>query len=279
MNNKPTILVLEDTPEWQETLRKILTSEGYSVIVAGTLAEAEAVISSQVIDVAVVDIVLKYHPDNADGMKFLDVLSKYYADDRFHAVMLSGHGTKDQIITALTKPQRFVTMYFEKVGLDKDKFVTEIALAVRTTQDEREARERVGTTSYLSQSFLDSIRAEGIVVHLVPDTEPWDAKKDLGLLLRQLLLGMSPLAQEVCMRIDSLVHILCWSRRLVSAFDIVVGRRGDVANIQPDQSSFPEATFQRTTEWSTRFFDGVAFRLEGVSYRRFVEVVMSLKAR
>jgi len=145
MSEKRVVLVLEDLPNWQDTVRLLLEAERdkdgeeiYEIIAANSLASAMTLLRSRVFDVAIVDICLvEGDTTNTEGMTFLDGLGEYYADDRTHAIVLSGHGTIALAVDAIKRP--YVVDYIQKdPGLfDEDRFVSEVARAWRFTETQR----------------------------------------------------------------------------------------------------------------------------------------------
>ena len=283
MQDKPVVLILEDQENWRDMLGSLLKPDAYEVVVAASLTEAVSLIRSRVIDAAIVDICLKEGDrSNVDGMRFIELLEKQYHVDRSHAVMLSGHGTMDLAIKALTQPSGMVINFFRKDKLDANRFLEEIARAIRASQAEREDRNRARTARFLPSTLLESLRVDNLIAHLAPQGDLWDIRKDIGVILRQLLLNVLPLASEVRISLkrgstssENVVHILCWSRQLICALDVSIGRRGAMASLQSRGTLFGEASAEKLTEWSTRYFDGVVFQLKDVSFDHFAEMVTS----
>jgi hypothetical protein len=234
-----------------------------------------------VIDAAVVDIRLEEGDvTNTEGMTFLDELDKYYAEDRIHAVMLSGHGTIALATAALARPSRNVLTYFEKEKLyaESDRFIAEIAHAVRVAQTKRDEK---AVHRVLPAFFVEAINIPSLTASLVPEVETLAAKKDLGILLRSLLLSALPLAMGAKVEIDQclagtkapVVYILCWSRRLAKALEVSIGRRGMLEKLMPRDHWQEIGPAEKMSNWSTQHFDGIIYELSGVSFEKFLSVV------
>lgn len=282
MSDKSVVLILEDLPNWQDTIQGLLDPDSYEVLVADSLSAASMLLHSRVIDAAVVDIRLEEGDvDNREGMIFLDELEKYYSEDRTYAIMLSGHGTIALAVDALTRPSRNVLAYFEKEKLyaEDERFIAEVARAVRATQVERAKRESMLVRPDLPKPFMEAIGVGSLTASIVPEIEPLVADKDLRLLLRNLLLDTLPLAREVKVDIESLAggeshipHILCWSRKLAQALDVSVGHTGMLETLQPSARLQKVISTNKMFHWSTHYFDGVVFGMPSVSIEQFLSV-------
>jgi ActR/RegA family two-component response regulator len=287
MNGKRVVLVLEDLPSWQDTVRLLLEAERdengeeiYETVPANSLASAMTLLHSRVFDVAIVDICLvEGDLTNTDGMKFLDELEKYYVDDRTHAIMLSGHGTISLAVDAVKRS--YVVHYFEKDPgrFDEDRFVSEVAHAWRLTQNRRAERDRT-RVRLLPPSFFRAIDISRLVTSLTPEVDSVAAGKDLELLLENLLPNVWPLTQEVQATVESgasaaesLAHILTWSRKLVKTLDVAIGRTGTLDSLQPLARQHETDVTEKLFHWSTQYFDGVVFGLPDIRFEEFLSVV------
>ncbi len=288
MGEKRVVLVLEDLSRWQSTVRLLLEEKKgkngeviYEVITVHSLDGAMALLRSRVFDVAIVDICLKEGDiTNKEGITFLDELGKYYADDRTHAIVLSGHGTIALAVDAVKRP--YVVDYIQKdPGLfDEDRFVSEVARAWRFTEAQR--AERVGRRLRpLSPSLIKAFEIRRLVASLVPEVDAITAAKDLELLLDTLLRDVLPLAQEIHVTVDPrendarpMAHILCWSRKLAKALDVTIGRTGTLDSLRPAVHwRETEAADLMEKQWSVRYLDGVVFGLSNVQFEEFLSVV------
>ena len=282
MSDKSVVLILEDLPNWQDTMRRLLDPDRYEIVVADSLPTATAILHSRVIDVAVVDIRLEEGDvTNTEGMAFLSELEKYYPEDRTRAIMLSGHGTIALAAEALTRPSRNVLAYFEKEKLyaESDRFIAELARAVQAAQADRVRREEGRVSSDLPTSLLGAIGVAGLAGSLAPGVDPLAATKDLKLVLRSLLPSVLPLAPEIKVSLEqladskgSVAHILCWSRKLAETLETTVGRTGMLDMLEPG-AYWQGARLTEMSHWSTQYFDGIVFGLPDVSLEQFLSVI------
>ena len=110
--------------------------------------------------------------------------------------------------------------------------------------------------------------------------DPVAAKKDLELLLENLLLNVWPLTREIQITVEpgisvaeSLVHILSWSRKLVKALDIAIGRTGTLDSLQPLARQHEADDTEKLFHWSTRYFNGVVYGLPNIFFEDFLSIV------
>ena len=90
-----TILVVDDEADIRDTLREILSDEGYEVRVAANATEARAARAAEEPDLVLLDV---WMPDT-DGITLLKEWSDAH-QLRFPVVMLSGHGTVETAVEA-----------------------------------------------------------------------------------------------------------------------------------------------------------------------------------
>jgi ActR/RegA family two-component response regulator len=287
MSDKRTVLLLEDLPSWQNIVRLLLKSERdgagkeiYEITTASSLASAMTLLRKRVFDVAIVDICLvEGDPTNKDGMAFLDVLGEFYPDDRTHAIVLSGHGTIALAVDAVKRP--YVIDYTEKGPgrFDEAQFVSKVAQAWHLTEAQRAERiER--RLRPLSSLFVKASEISQLASSLAPELDTAAAVRDLELLLDNLFLNILPFGREAHATVElenedekSMAHILCWSRKLVRALDIAIGRTGTLHSLEPTTYwNTVTGTEIKANTWSVRYFDGIVFELPDVSFEEFLSI-------
>jgi len=97
MNTNVKILVVDDDPNLRKTLADILRIKGYEVVIAGTGAEAIAAATREVINLALIDLML---PD----MHGLEVMERIKAIAPLtEAIILTGHASMETAIEATRK--------------------------------------------------------------------------------------------------------------------------------------------------------------------------------
>jgi DNA-binding NtrC family response regulator len=89
------ILVLDDEPLIQKVLDELFRRKKYTVSIAGSIAQAEALISRENFDLIMLDVRL---PDG-DGQQFLERVSAM--PDRPLVVMMTGHGTIESAVACM----------------------------------------------------------------------------------------------------------------------------------------------------------------------------------
>jgi two-component system nitrogen regulation response regulator NtrX len=90
------ILIVDDEAEIRESLQEILREEGYSVVTAGTAAEALALVRDPVYDVMLLDVWLPDH----DGIEVLSEMCTLDAASRPEVIVISGHATIETAVKA-----------------------------------------------------------------------------------------------------------------------------------------------------------------------------------
>ena len=90
----PSVLIVDDDPDFQAAMAEIVRSEGFEVETAGSLADAHAIFKVRVPDVVLVDLTL---PDG-NGLELLTALEGPGAPEM---IVISGHATLDNAIEAL----------------------------------------------------------------------------------------------------------------------------------------------------------------------------------
>jgi DNA-binding NtrC family response regulator len=116
------ILIVDDEKNIRRTLRMVLESEGHTVHEAGSIAEAEAVLGRETVDLILLDVKLGDH-DN--GIEFLRTLKSRGEDgmssrtSEIPVVMISGHATIEDAVAAT----RLGAFDFMEKPLDRNRVV------------------------------------------------------------------------------------------------------------------------------------------------------------
>ena len=126
-NSKARILIVDDEPNIRRSLAMILEHEGYSVLLAGSIAEAQRMADGQRTgqpDALLLDVRL---PDG-NGIDFLRQLLE--REPGTPAVMISGHGT----IADAVEATRAGAFDFLEKPLGRDKVLLSIKNALEQNQ-------------------------------------------------------------------------------------------------------------------------------------------------
>jgi PAS domain S-box-containing protein len=91
------ILIIDDEPRMCDSLRNLLSGQGYDVFTAGTGTEAEALIRDKSFDVALVDIVM---PDT-DGNHLVDLINQ--KSPGTDVIIITGYASLNSAIEALRR--------------------------------------------------------------------------------------------------------------------------------------------------------------------------------
>ena len=111
-----TILVIDDEPNVQESLKIILQYQGYRVHTASSAADGLHILSREKIDLIVLDLKIP----GADGFELLKKIRAEYPHVK--VIIITGYGTFDIARQALALGAIF---YFDK-PIDLDRFIENI---------------------------------------------------------------------------------------------------------------------------------------------------------
>jgi CheY-like chemotaxis protein len=115
------VLVIDDVKDWQKTLHRLLTDEGYKVTAVGDRESALEAVKTNEFDLAVIDIRLdETDEENAAGLSLASEVKKVLNDLR--VVMITGYETKDYINRAMRPDetgQPLAADFVRKVDVDE----------------------------------------------------------------------------------------------------------------------------------------------------------------
>jgi K+-sensing histidine kinase KdpD len=163
MENKETILVVDDDNDFLSIIRQILSKKGYTVKTAPSAAEAVAYLKEDFYKVAILDISL---PD-ADGTELLSHIIELRPD--IIAIMLTGHSSVQNAVKSLNRgafaflekpvdPENLLSVITR--GLEKQRLVLEN----RKLVDELERHSRVTNTLLsVSQAVAQTLDLQKII--------------------------------------------------------------------------------------------------------------------
>lgn len=116
-----TILVIDDEPDWRETLGGMLKDEGYTILEAGTIKEALAQLEQHSVDVALIDLSLDRTDDlNTDGLDLAKQIQQNWPQVK--SIIVTGHDTNKTVDEAMQpdkNERRLVETYVAKVDSDQ----------------------------------------------------------------------------------------------------------------------------------------------------------------
>jgi len=129
------ILIVDDEKNIRRTLRMVLESEGHTVHEAGSIAEAEAVLARELVDVMLLDV--KLGDDN--GLDLLRSIKSRGEDNargtsEIPIVMISGHATIEDAVSAT----RLGAFDFMEKPLDRNRVMVTVRNAMERRKMSRE---------------------------------------------------------------------------------------------------------------------------------------------
>ena len=77
-----TILVVDDIPDWRETIKDLLEDEGYIVVIAESIVEAEEKLKEMSFELAVLD--MRLDESDESNIEGLDKLARTIRDNYSH---------------------------------------------------------------------------------------------------------------------------------------------------------------------------------------------------
>lgn len=178
MSRQGRILIVEDEQRWRDALTNTLRKGGFQTEAVGTISEALECLKEEFYHLAILDIRMEDDSDPTDieGMNLLRKLSEQGLTDAMGVVMLSGHGTTDQMREAFKRHN--ILDFLSKDQFDNREFLAQVKeifahktlvnldLAIHWQQingaEEAVLNLRIGETRIKHKSPLRSLIAEEI---------------------------------------------------------------------------------------------------------------------
>lgn len=179
-----TILVVDDEPSIRRALERLLVDDGYRVLAAGTAEEALQVSENEVIDAALIDLVMP----GQGGIELVRALK--YRDADVAAIVMTGFGTITTAVDAMKEGAfHYLTKPFE---LEDIRQLLATALKHRSlAQDNRTLRRQL-TKKYQFANMIGQSPAMQDVFELIRKVADTDSTA--------LLLGESGTGKELVAR-------------------------------------------------------------------------------
>lgn len=125
MSRRGRILVVEDLPSWRDALSDILDEGGYHVDTAASRVEALNLLRTKTYHLIVLDIRMEEtDQNNAEGMDVLAFLEQHGLNDALEVIMLSAHGTKEQMRESFRHYK--VADFLQKEDFDDEQFLKQV---------------------------------------------------------------------------------------------------------------------------------------------------------
>ena len=94
------ILVVDDLPDWRTTLSGLLEDEGYAIQVAGSSADALALLANEHFDLILSDMRLdETDEDNTEGLDLAAEIQQRWP--KIKTIIITGYGTPDTMERAM----------------------------------------------------------------------------------------------------------------------------------------------------------------------------------
>lgn len=132
----PTVLVVEDQPAWRELLGELLGDIGFQMRAADSYDAALAALTEGPYDLALIDVGLAGdNHENRDGLRILEQFRARFP--RAHAVLLTGYGTVELAVQALTVLG--ADDFIRKEHFDRRRFIETVTRTMGRTEAIRTA--------------------------------------------------------------------------------------------------------------------------------------------
>ncbi len=220
------ILVVDDDPSWQELLQETIEGLGaYDLRVAGSYAEADALLDRQHFHLAFVDLRLRETERELEGKKIARKI--FEQDEGTSIVIATGHADVGTAITALK--EWHVLDFVLKDAWDPGKVAGLVQAGIPAARAAYRARYE-SAVDFLrgGQPVLPWVAA--ILALVAPDPAVARPDRRLADLLNALLEGLYPLlpacaAPEVVLDPSTgVAGVRCWSKALGAPVMIQFGR-------------------------------------------------------
>jgi two-component system response regulator AtoC len=186
----PTLLIVEDEAVLARNLAKTFTLRGFEVHHAGTVADAQRIVSVTPVDVVLLDLRL---PDGS-GMEVLDSLVT--VDPDLPVVMMTAYGSVADAVQAM---QRGARDYVQK-PFELDEIQLKVENALRSTRQRREIsyyRERGAATGSILGESAVAQRLRALVTRVARMTSGPGAPAPTVLLLGETGTGKGHVARTL----------------------------------------------------------------------------------
>ncbi|MBN1873935.1 MAG: response regulator [Anaerolineae bacterium] len=114
------ILIVDDLPDWRQTLKGLLADEGYEIEVADSLSGALSLLSSDQFDLIVSDLRLdESDTKNKDGLELASRVRAQWPGTK--VILITGYGTQEVVDRAMIPDSQgsLVANYIPKTETDK----------------------------------------------------------------------------------------------------------------------------------------------------------------
>lgn len=147
VDQKPSILIVDDNLNFQQTLVDILAAHGYRVQVASRGEDALEKIRQETFGVALIDLRLQDMP----GLDILDAFQQI--DPLIHCILMTGYASQDAAIQALNRG----AYYFLQKPLDHEQLLLIIRNALEARRSELELRRSESVNRSITEAIPDCL--------------------------------------------------------------------------------------------------------------------------
>jgi len=125
-----SILIVDDIPNWRDTLKRLISIYGYACETASSYEEAVDMLGKQLYKLAIIDLRLKNcDAHDLGGMEIVNWLSSTQSPTK--AIIISGYATADSVRDLFGSS--VVVGFFSKAGFAEPDFVARIEEVMKST--------------------------------------------------------------------------------------------------------------------------------------------------
>lgn len=158
---KRRVLVVDDTPDWRQTVAGILEDDGWEVRAVASKEEAESLAGKESFDVAVLDVRLdEQDVDNRDGLFLMHALNKKAPSTA--VIILTGYADVDMVKEALQRQPGEASApasgFLEKTQMEQLTTLVQMAFEQSSSGNERRLKDLISKGETDQVEFKASLR-------------------------------------------------------------------------------------------------------------------------
>lgn len=229
------ILVVDDDPSWQELLSESIQEAGigpYSLHVASSYNEADALLNRQHFHLAFVDLRLREEARELEGKRIAAKIVQQ--DDGTSIVIATGHADVETALTAVKEWQ--VLDFILKDAWDPDKVAQLVRVGIPVALERYRTRYESAVELLRGDEGIMPWQAR-VLACIAPDTTAPRPDRRLGDLLNALLADLYPLLPEraapsiVLDDATGTASVRFWSKALAAPIVMHFGQRAAIAQV------------------------------------------------
>lgn len=230
MINRYDVLIVDDTPDWQERMQAILPSDTPSIVVSSA-EEAIAILKRRHFFCALVDqsLITEAQGSDTEGMAVLNAIANLAPETR--CFMVTAHGSTETAFLAGKELQ--IEDYLSKTKLDPTVFAKRIEAAINSARADYERHLKYAVNELAHGYLIEKSRLDGWLDIVVTTLAPKGRANEINRVLGQCLKNLIPLLPYSRSRLPPfdpsfpVFRADYWSKRIGQAVQIQIQRTLD----------------------------------------------------